>query len=220
MPRTEQLVLDTKQVSVLRKLVSAGEGQHLEFKRKAAFPDKVVRELIAFANSGGGVLLVGVDDDGNLAGLKYPEEEWLVVEKELGNCRPAIPLKHQIIRIDAKRFILQINVEASPQRPHYYTKEGAKLYFVREGDQSLRASRELVEVIRRLKSGRGVRFPYGPAEQEAIRFLDVNPGITVAEFAIRTGLNRFAASRKLIRLVAASVLRITPTEKGDIFSRA
>lgn len=200
-------------------MVSAGEGQHLEFKRKAAFPDKVVRELIAFANSGGGVLLVGVDDDGKLAGLKYPEEDWLVIDKELGNCRPALPLEHQIIRIDAKRFILQIKVEASPQRPHYYAKAGAKLYFVREGDQSLRASRELVEVIRRLKSSQGVRFPYGPAEQEAIRFLDVNPVITVAEFANRTGLNRFAASRKLIRLVVASVLRITPTEKGDIFSR-
>ncbi len=220
MSRPEHLALDSRQVTALWKLVAGGEGQHLEFKRKAAFPDKVVRELIAFANSGGGTLLVGVDDNGKLAGLKYPEEEWLVIEKELKHCRPLLPIVHQIIRIDAKRFILQINVEASPQRPHYYVNGSTKVSFVREGDQSLRASREMVEVIRRLKSSRGIRFPYGPAEQEAIRFLDTNPGITVAEFASRTGLNRFAASRKLIRLAVASVLRITPTEKGDIFSRA
>ena len=63
MTRAESIEYDEEKVVHLRRLVSQGEGQHLEFKRKASYPDKIVRELIAFANSQGGTLLVGVDDD-------------------------------------------------------------------------------------------------------------------------------------------------------------
>ncbi len=63
----------------LKKLVSEGEGIQLEFKRKASYPEKIVRELIAFANTEGGTLLIGVDDDGSVPGVKYPEEEAHVV---------------------------------------------------------------------------------------------------------------------------------------------
>lgn len=45
----EQLLLDRVQLQELKKLVSRGEGQNLEFKRKAAHPDKIAHELIAFA---------------------------------------------------------------------------------------------------------------------------------------------------------------------------
>ena len=59
----------------LEDLVHKGEGQLLEFKLKASFPEKIVKEMVAFANSNGGQLLVGVDDDGRIAGLKFAEEE-------------------------------------------------------------------------------------------------------------------------------------------------
>lgn len=66
---------DSEEVYQLRRLVMEGEGQHLEFKRKVSHPEKIVREMIAFANSEGGTILIGVDDDGLLAGVKYPD--WL-----------------------------------------------------------------------------------------------------------------------------------------------
>ncbi|MDZ7649627.1 MAG: ATP-binding protein [Cytophagales bacterium] len=64
---------------------------HLEFKRKAAYPEKIVRELIAFANTEGGTLLVGVDDDKSIPGVKYPDEEGACmceIHKALCYCRP------------------------------------------------------------------------------------------------------------------------------------
>ena len=54
----------------LRRLVAAGENDRVEFKRKVAHPLKVAREAVAFANSGGGVLLIGVEDNRTLPGLK------------------------------------------------------------------------------------------------------------------------------------------------------
>ncbi len=72
----------TEEVFELQRLVAEGEGHQLEFKRKASHPEKNVRE-IAFANSEGGTILIGVDDDGALAGVKYPDEELLSVRQAL-----------------------------------------------------------------------------------------------------------------------------------------
>ncbi|MFM8913049.1 MAG: helix-turn-helix domain-containing protein, partial [Flammeovirgaceae bacterium] len=68
----EAVRLDDAQLFELKKLVFEGEGLQLEFKRKASYPEKIVRDLIAFANTEGGTLLVGVDDDKTIPGVKYP----------------------------------------------------------------------------------------------------------------------------------------------------
>ena len=63
----------------LINLVERGESSFLEFKQKVASPEKLAREIAAFANSEGGIILVGVGDKGELIGLEtYLEEEfWL-----------------------------------------------------------------------------------------------------------------------------------------------
>jgi len=220
MSRLEHPGVDSQLLRELRKLVSQGEGQHLEFKLKATFPEKIIRELIAFANTDGGTLLVGVNDDGSIPGVKFPEEELLVIENELAkNCRPTLPVRSRFIRVNEKRFVVWLDVSRSSRRPHYVPSNEKKVSYVRHKDESLTATREMVEVIRRLKTLEGMRFPYGEAEQKVIRYLSDHPGITLWEFARLAGLNRFNASRKLVRLVLANVLRITPTGKEDIYSR-
>jgi hypothetical protein len=96
---------------------------------------------------------------------------------------------------------------------------GSKKAFVRHKDQSIVASREMCEIIRRSKSLQGGRFTYGEAEQKIIHYLDDQKSISLKEAAQLTGLNRFMASRKIIRLVLANVLKITATDKGDLYSR-
>ena len=220
MTRAESIEYDEEKVVQLRRLVSQGEGQHLEFKRKASYPDKIVRELIAFANSQGGTLLVGVDDDKSIPGVKYPDEESMVIHDELRKyCRPGLAFHESIIPISEKRYVLQWHIPKSEKRPHFYVAEGERTSFVRQRDQSIKASKEMSEIIRRNKSLKGTRFSYGEAEQKLIHFLEKQPTINLQEFAKLTGLNRYMASRKIIRLVLANVLKITATEKGDLYSR-
>ena len=52
----------------LSQLVTLGEGQHLEFKKRVPAPERITKEVIAFANTGGGRLLLGIDDDGTVLG--------------------------------------------------------------------------------------------------------------------------------------------------------
>ena len=108
---SEAARVNNQQLSQLRKLVAQGEGQQLEFKKKAAHPEKIVRELIAFANTEGGILLIGVDDDKTISGVKYPEEEILAVKQAIEKfCRPVILLVETIIPISEtyKKFFFQL----------------------------------------------------------------------------------------------------------------
>ena len=221
MTRSESIAFDAGKVVDLRRVVSKGEGQQLEFKRKASFPDKIVRELIAFANTDGWTLLIGVDDDKTIPGVKFPDEESIVIHNELKNhCRPGLAFHEVVIPISEKRFVLNWRIPKSDKRPHFYVTNGERISFVRHGDQSIKASKEMTEIMRRSKSQNGTRFTYGEAEQKIIHFLDAQPAISLREFAQLTRLNRYMASRKIVRLVLANVLKITPTDKGDFFSRA
>ena len=63
----------------IKKLVLEGETDTLEFKKKANFPEKIVKEIVAFANTRGGRLLIGVDDDSTVTGVKYYEEGYIQI---------------------------------------------------------------------------------------------------------------------------------------------
>jgi len=213
--------LDQRQVQQLRKLVANGEGANLEFKRKAAYPEKIVREMIAFANTKGGILLVGISDDGTIPGLKYPEDESHVIHKALDQCKPPLPVKELFIPIGDSRTVIQYEVSESTRKPHYFLNaEQQKESFVRVDDKSIKASREIREIARRSMQKKDIRFQYGDYEKLLMQYLDEHKSITLKKFCEVSGLKRFYASKKLIILVLADVLRIKPHEKGDIYTLA
>lgn len=216
----ESITFQQRQVRDLKKLVAQGEGPFLEFKRKASYPDKIVREMIAFANAGGGILLVGISDDGQLAGLKHPEDESHVIQQSLLKCHPALPVTEAFIPIGASRYVIQYHVAQSHDKPHYFHDGDRKEAYIRVNDQSIRASREVREIARRARLKKDIRFHYGEHEKFLMHYLDAHPSITLKEFIRVSGLRKFHASRKLVLLVLANVLQITPHEKGDLFSVA
>ena len=210
-----------RQVQDLKKLVAQGEGPLLEFKRKASYPDKIVREMIAFANTRGGTLLLGIGDDGSRPGLKYPEGESHVIHQALKKCRPSIPVTETFIPIGNARTVIRYHIEESDKKPHYLLEANAyKECFVRVNDQSIKASREVREIVKRARKKKDIRFYYGEHEKFLMQYLDANPAITLKKFIELSGLKPFYASKKLVLLVLADVLNITPHEKGDLYSLA
>jgi len=211
----------SEEVFELKRLVAEGEGHHLEFKRKASHPEKIVREMIAFANTEGGTILIGVDDNGSLAGLKYPDEELLSVREALQkHLRQPLIYQDSLISLSESHFILRLDVPPNLKRPIlYWTDSKHSQCYVRVNDMSVQASREMTEIIRRKRQKKDIRFYFAEHELALMKYLDKYPSITLLEFEKLTSLNQYAASRKLILLVLANVLKITATEKGDLYSR-
>jgi hypothetical protein len=214
----ESLSINPKQIQQLKRLVSQGEGASLEFKRKATFPEKIIREMIAFANSKGGILLIGVGDDGTLPGLKHPEDELHTMNEALKKIKPVLQYQLTVIPIGSARTVLQYEIFESDRKPHYILGHNkTKESFIRVDDKSIKASRELCEIVKRKQRMKDIRFHYGEHEKFLMQYLDEKKFITLKEFISLSGLNRMYASRKLVLLVLANVLSIIPSEKGDLY---
>ena len=218
---SEAVTYNPRDLSSLRKLVAKGESLHLEFKRKVKFPEKIVREIIAFANTDGGTLLIGVNDDGTLPGVKFPEEESHNLRDALvRHCQPQIEIEESIISLSEKRFVLQLQIPKGVRKPYHFVHANQKKeIFIRIADNTVKASPLMGEIIRRSENKNGVRFYFGNHEKQLMQFLETNPTVTLKEFITFSGLNRFQASKKLVLLTLAKVIKVTPTEKGDLFSR-
>lgn len=202
----------------IQKIAKQGEGLKVEFKKKAAFPEKICREIIALANTEGGHLLIGVDDDGTVSGQRFIEEEVYVMEKAIGTIiKPELTYKIDVVKLNPKKGVAVFTFTKSQNRPHFLMEGEKKKAFVRVADRSIQASKEVWEIIRRGKNPKDIVFTYGEKETILMRELGLQGKITLKQFQKLAHLPRFVASKTLVRLVMANVIKIVPQEIEDYF---
>jgi predicted HTH transcriptional regulator len=203
----------------LKYLVRHGEGQRLEFKMKVKFPEKIIKELVAFANSDGGHLFVGVTDDGHIEGSKFVEEDQFLLEKAISAyCFPVFTYHVYRIALENGRSVLVYHVFESIDKPHFVQLETDPnpVCYVRVKDRTVKASKEMKQILRR-ENEAGLTFAYGDSEKWLMEYLRENQVISLADFALKTGLPVWLASRKLVLLVLGRVLRIEAGEQHDMY---
>ena len=101
----------TKQKSIdYKKIISQGETSAVQFKKRVDDAYKVGTEIVAFSNSLGGVLLIGVDDkDGSIVGLSFEEIQQtnaLLVNSASENVKPAVVISTETIDIDGQNIVV------------------------------------------------------------------------------------------------------------------
>lgn len=205
----------------LNELVRQGEGKRLEFKLKTNHPEKIIKEIVAFANTGGGKLLVGVQDNGAIKGLKYSDDDKFVLNRAIQNhCFPPVPFTVDRVDIGNEKEVLVYHIAPSPDKPHYVLdEEGNKRAYVRIEDRSVKASREVYQIMQHSSNNKDVKFNYGEKERKLMQMLDENPSVTVDSFSKTAGIPRRIASRTLVLLVLANVLEVHPDEMVDQYTR-
>jgi predicted HTH transcriptional regulator len=209
------------ELSELRQLAERGESAELEFKRKANHPEKIAREFVAFANSSGGIVLIGVDDDGSVYGCKFPEEEAFAMEQALErHCRPKIRFLFERVKVSGKREVLVYHIKESRFKPVFLRdpETGKKSAFVRVEDMSVSASIEWVSVTRHSRRRHGVKIKYGDDERQLLNLLENKKQITLEDAYASLKLSRRHTSHLLIRLTRAGLLRLHPTAGDDYYT--
>lgn len=208
------------ELRLLKELVKRGEGEHVEFKLKSNHPEKIVREIVAFANSGGGKLFVGVGDDKSIKGLKDAEEDEYSLTKAIDKyIFPKIAYKREKIPISSDRDVLLLTIPRSVDKPHYVVDDtGNRQAYIRVEDKSIQASREMKEIMRRGRGERDVRFQYGEKEEKLMKLLDEKESVTVDLFAAFAGIPRKIASNTLVVMVLARILDVHPSDVIDRFT--
>src|SRR5260221_14767064 len=101
-------------------LIEEGEGFTVEFKRRISSPEKIARTLISFANTKGGTILFGVDDDGSIVGVESEKSEIELIETAGKDfCDPPILPHIDIVPFDGRDVIVS-HIFESKTKPHYY----------------------------------------------------------------------------------------------------
>lgn len=202
----------------VKQLAKKGEGLHAEFKKKAAHPEKIVREVIALANTEGGYLFIGVDDDCTVSGQRFIEEEVYVMDKAIQELVfPAVSFTRSIIPFNPNKGVAVYKISKSEKKPHFLYEDNKRKAYVRVQDRSIQASREVWEILKKENDSRDIVFKYGDKENVLMKALNEKPTITLKEYMKIARLPIYIASKTLIRLVLANVLRIIPQEKEDVY---
>ncbi|HLR77337.1 MAG TPA: ATP-binding protein [Balneolaceae bacterium] len=203
----------------IKNLAQTGEGTFLEFKRTVSSAHKIAREIAAFANTHGGTLLIGVDDDGSLVGVDgYQEEVFLLNEASNVLCNPQVDARLEVVQFGV-RDLLVMKVPEAGEKP-VYTKENNEEtnVYIRKNSSSKRISYERLKLLEHKSSERSVSFTYGKAERKLFRYLNEYGAISVTKFAHLVDENRSTAIDILINLVNAKILKLFTKDKIDYFA--
>ncbi|MGB0346407.1 MAG: helix-turn-helix domain-containing protein [Balneolaceae bacterium] len=189
----------------LKNLIATGESSFLEFKHKVASPEKIAREIAAFANANGGTILIGVADNGELIGTEsYMEEEfWLNQAVDL--CIPKAEIHMELLNIGNKDVII-VEIPEAETKPVYVKGNKRRKVFIRQGDESQLASEDMIEVLKQGYAEEGITFEFGENERLLFRYLNEYSEITVERFSTIINKTTYSAAKILVNLVSVGVL--------------
>ena len=139
--------MTTEELEILAK---QGEGYTLEFKENLG--KKFVVEVVAFANSMGGKILIGVDDDGNIIGTDTSNNQRANIQNQISQIEPRINVKIEVVD-----NVIVVNVPEGDDKP-YSSSDG---YYLRAGAMCQKMNRN--EIREYLEDG-------GKISQETRRF--------------------------------------------------
>ena len=197
----------------IQKLIQQGEHQQQDFKFQVNDSRKIARTLVAFANTDGGKLLIGVKDNGVIAGIRA-DEEYHMIEAAAGMyCKPEIDFAFRHWNIDGKK-LLEIDVPRSQVKPCYaLTDDNKWMAYVRVGDQNILASTIQIKYWHQQNSQSGAIIRYTDRERVLLEYLNANPFITVGKYCQLAGIPRYLAENILVSLMIAGVIEIGQNEK-------
>jgi len=201
----------------IKDLIQQGEHQQLDFKFEISDSKKIARSLVAFANTDGGKLLVGVKDNGVIAGVRSEEEYFMVEGAASMYCKPEVKFKTKEWRIDGK-LVFEVTVEKSLEKPHFATdKEGNWKVFVRVGDQNLLANKVLLQIWKHQKNRTEVNICYREQEEILMHFLSENGHITLSQFCWLAKIPSYMAEKILINFILLDIIQMNITEKQTFY---
>ena len=208
----------------LKELIEEGETIQCEFKRLFTTPEKIAKEMIAFANTKGGYILFGVDDNGEIVGVESEKAEAEMINNAAKNyCQP--PLAYSINFLDLQgREIVIASIPESDNKPHRlqdYLKEldiNKSVVTVRVNDKSLQASKEMVRILKAQSGNLSLKkYTIGSVEKTVFAYLAKKERISIKELSELVNISERRASRTLVKMVRANLLIIHTKDNGEEF---
>ena len=152
----------------LTEIIEKGEDSFTEFKEEKVHPDDLAAEIVAFANTEGGRILLGISDKKEIKGISKPDREMERIENiSHNNCEPSLAVSVEKVKVN-KKIILCIYMSKGPERP-YRTNRG--VYYIRTSSGKRQASRE--ELLRLYQATRSIYYDELSVPATSVDELDI-----------------------------------------------
>lgn len=204
-------------MSGLFDLLKQGEHQHQDFKFRIDDAKKIARTLVAFANTEGGRLLIGVKDNGKVVGANAEEEFYVAQSAAQLYSKPEVNFQSRVWQYEGKT-VLEMYIPPSVKRPHLALDDsGEWKAYIRKDDKNLLANGVLYKIWRMGFRDRPAKWAYTEAEQKLFAYLRANECISLSMFQKISKLKRNSAESSIARLVSWKILRMEHSDQGFRF---
>ena len=134
----------------IQGLIEEGEHEHQDFKFSISDARKIARSVSAFANNDGGRLLVGVKDNGNIAGVRSEEDIYVIEQAAQMYCRPSQKVEFTAFKTEGGAIVIRADIAKSTHRPvQAQEPDGSCRSFYRVKDENIVASELMVRAWRK-----------------------------------------------------------------------
>lgn len=200
----------------LYKMIQEGEHLHQDFKYCVNDSKKIAKSLVAFANTDGGRLLLGVKDNGKIAGVRTDEEFYMIESAATIYSKPAIKFSTRQWLAEGKT-VLAIQVEPSEKKPHYAKDENGKwIAYLRVNDENCVAHKIQVNVWKNSRTP--LHFTLSEIEKTLISYISENHSVTLSKFIRLAHISRAKGEEILTNLATLNIVTINTTNDGTTFS--
>lgn len=207
-------MIDFKRTTL--ELIEMGEGLTVEFKRTIDNPFKIAKTLTSFANTSGGVLLVGIADNRSTVGIKSELRELQKLERACGELvEKELLVRCKTVMLGVSK-ILRVEIDESEDKPHYAINEkGDRIIYVRAKDKSVPTNRLMLPgegdaATDKLLASRPVK--------NLVHYLKHSDSITEKDFSNLINVSVKRATRLLHDLTDKGIILKRGSGKGALYS--
>jgi len=191
----------------LLQLIDQGEGENLEFKFEINDSRKIAETICAFANTSGGDIIVGVKDNGSIAGVRSSEEYYMIEGAAQLYLRPAITFSSKLYSINKKEVLL-VHIDEAEKKPVFcINRENQKIAYRRVADANYQADPVTVQMWRKIYN---IKKPslYTANEEKILHLLDEQQEAHLSRISNKSKIPYKQAIETLAQLVVWDLIEI------------
>lgn len=187
----------------IRQLIAQGEHEHQDFKFAVSDARKIARTISAFANNGGGRLLIGVKDNGTVAGVRNDEDIYVVEQAASRYCRPEVAVEFKAYKVDGSLLVIVAEVPRSDVRPVVVLEaDNSRKAYYRVADENIAAHPLMLEAW-----GRRGSTSFTDIHARVAEFVEKSgKNLEIKEIALGVHLSLATASAVVADLAACGIV--------------
>ncbi len=203
--------------SYIQKLIEKGESQTLDFKFEVSDSRKIARTFSAFANTDGGTLLIGVKDNGAIAGVRTEEEYYMIEAAANMYCKPEPEIITKVWNEEGKK-VLEVIVPKNAENITYAVdREGKWFAYIRENDNNRLANTVLLKLWKKKIADSSVYIKFSSEVEILLKYLKDSDHISLSKFCRLSGIKRNAAEFIIVNLILLKIIDIYFDENNFLY---